>query len=242
MDYRLAASLIGLCLLLVVLNGVCWAADGDLSVTRVDPLDRIFPDRPPTPASFTDPLSVPRGGDVAFQFGVTYPQDADCEVAVTELVREGNQSLAASVTVYEVIAVPVEANNNGGSRTSVSAVPKDSWLKEFIRKAPFEVAEALRPAQSVRLSTGRTHALAVDVKVAADAQPGIYAGALVLKAGADTAAAPFSLRVHQTLAPVHPALQSTHWFFPANRGTSRTERPRNGGARGTGNSSRTRAA
>jgi len=37
-----------------------------LSAVRVDVLDRRFPDVQPVPAAFTEPVSVPRGGSVAF--------------------------------------------------------------------------------------------------------------------------------------------------------------------------------
>ncbi len=190
------------------------AAMGALELVRIDSLDRVFPDRFPEPAAYDHPLSVPRGGSVAFQFAVRSDQTADCRPSVSPIQRADGTALDASVNTYELIPVHVEANNNGGSRTSVTSVPPPEWQAAFIRKAPFDLAEVLVEAERLTLNEGTTHALLVDVHVADDAEPGRYRGELELRASRDVLRSPFELRVHSTLAPPAPLLDVTFWFWP----------------------------
>jgi len=43
------------------------------------------------------------------------------------------------VSIHHILSVPVEANNNGGCKTSPTVTPPEAWLKQFVRKAPFSV-------------------------------------------------------------------------------------------------------
>jgi hypothetical protein len=196
-----------------------------LSAVRVDVLERVFPDMPPEAAAYTDPISVPRGGSAAFQFAVRARADAECTMTVRPVQREDGLALAGSVATYQLLPVHVEANNNGGSKTSPSSVPPESWMREFVRKAPFDVAEVLVEAERLELRDGVMHAALVEVRVARDAEPGSYEGALRLQAGEASAEVPFSLRVHGTVLPEDAALHSTHWFWPEPENLTNGERP-----------------
>ncbi|GAH73482.1 unnamed protein product, partial [marine sediment metagenome] len=130
------------------------------------------------------------------------------------LRRADGSLLVGDASVYELVPVHVEANTNGGSRTSPDRIPPDDWLEQFIRKAPFDVAEVLVEAERTQLAAGSTHALLVDVSVSPGAEAGVYGAELRLKAGDAATEVPFSLRVHQTVVPADAALHSTYWFFP----------------------------
>ncbi len=199
--------------------------EGPLSALRVDSLERVYPDRPPVPASDSRPLASPRGALVPIQIAVMSRTDAECRLRVPAPVATDGGRLGAAMDVYHLQAVPVEANNNGGSKTAVGVVPPHQWLAALVREAPFEVAEVLVPAESVSLKAGVTHSLLVDVAVARDAAPGVYSGAVELTTGDGTASVGFSLQVYPVDAPQRPALHSTHWFFPEPRNLTQGEPP-----------------
>jgi len=199
--------------------------DAPLSIVRVDSLERIYPDMPPHPASPDGPLCVPRGATATFQFGVISQSDAVCALSAARPTTRDGGILAGDVGTYEVISVPVEANNNGGSKSGVGRIPPESWLKEFVRKAPFEVAEVMAPADRFQARAGVVHAVLVEVHVAPDAEPGVYSSSLRVTAGEASVRAPFALRVYKTTVGDQMAMHSTHWFFPEPENLTSGERP-----------------
>ena len=88
--------------------------EGPLSALRVDSLERVYPDRPPVPASYSRPPATPRGALVPIQIAVMSRTDAECRVRVPAPVATDGGRLGAAMAVYHLQAVPVEANNNGG--------------------------------------------------------------------------------------------------------------------------------
>jgi len=53
----------------------------------------------------------------------------------------------------------------------------------------------------------------------------VYSSALKVTREGETVEAPFSLRVHETVAPPQMALHSTHWFFPEPENLTNGNRP-----------------
>ncbi len=180
----------------------------------VDSLDRIFPDLPPKPAAYTEPLSVPRGGKVAFQFALMPDRTGLWRISASPLLRPDGKALAADIELYQVLPVHVEANTCGCSRTSSTSTPPAEWLKAFVRRAPFDVAEVLVKADRLEVTDSSTHAILVDVYVRPDAEPGEYTGSLKLGIGDHAVEAPLSLLVHRTVVAADPAWHVTHWFWP----------------------------
>jgi len=189
-----------------------------LNLHQVDSLERIFSDRPSVPVENEEPRSVPRGGQAALQFAaMTRDKSArPFNLEVSPIKNADGTPLAGKVKLYELIDVPVEANNNGGSRTSVTKKPPPIWMEHFVREAPFRVAEVLVESNTVSLGGDPLlyQGILVTVDVAPDAKPGIYQGALELKSGDASVSTPFSIEVHKTVAPKDPILSSVHWLFP----------------------------
>jgi len=87
-------------------------------IVRVDLLDRIFPDRTP-PAATYEPVSVPRGGHVAFQFALACPEETAGKISVSPILRKGGGEFPGSTALYRLLPVHVEANTQGSMKTRV---------------------------------------------------------------------------------------------------------------------------
>lgn len=198
---------------------------GPLQVTRVDTLQRIYPDRPPDGTVDDRALHLPRGAADAVQIAIRADDDATAHLRLEPLVAADGGSLDADVSLNELVAVPVEANTNGGSRTAVGTRPPDEWMEHFIREAPFEVCEVLVPTDRIELEAGVTHAALLDLRVPDDARPGTYRGDVVVRAAGEAARLPLAVRVHDVGMPDHHALHSHIWTFPEPRNLTTGDRP-----------------
>ena len=184
-----------------------------LEAVPVDALDRVFPDRWPEEGEGAA-VHVPRNACASFQVAVRSESTTTCAIDVGMLQTPGGEELEAKVGTYHLLAVPVEANNNGGSKTAVGVEPRANWMASFIRKAPFEVAEVMVEAEEVALEPGRTEAVLVEVSVAGDAEPGRYSGAVTLSGGGEVVSVPLIVQVHDVTAPDDPLLDVHFWFWP----------------------------
>lgn len=192
---------------------------------RVDTLERVFPDRWPAASGTAPSLHAPRGSLVSFPFVVRSTADTTCELSVAPPRDANGQQLAARISTYHVLPVPVEANNNGGCKTSPTAIPPKAWLEQFVRKAPFEVCEVLIEGGRVELKAGRTHAVLVQADIPPNATPGIYSGKLTCRTTSGTVSADFAVRVHRTVLPAPLPLHATHWLFAQPRNLTNGEPP-----------------
>jgi hypothetical protein len=199
-------------------------AEARLQAVPVDSLDRVFPDRPPQRTAQQEPLSVPRGGSCSFQFAVTSPPGL-VQLDAQLPADESGRPLDAELKLYHALPVHVEANNQGCSRTSAHGTPPAEWLPAFVRQAPFDVAEVLVPADHLEATANVTSAVLVDLRVSPNATPGQYGGLLRLRLGAQSAEAPFAVRVHPTVVPTDPVLHVTHWFWHEPRNLTNGEPP-----------------
>ena len=199
-----------------------------LNLHRIDSLERIFPDRPPAPVPSNEPLSVPRGGQVALQFAAMARSESKTKYSIkVSPLKNADGQLAAKVKTYKLIDVPVEANNNGGMRTSVKTKPPPVWMEEFVREAPFRVAEALVESDSVELGGDPSpyNGILATVDVSPDATPGVYKGVLELKSANGEVSSPFAIRVHKTRRPANPALSTHYWLSPDPRDLTSRQPP-----------------
>ncbi|MBN1491659.1 MAG: DUF4091 domain-containing protein [Phycisphaerae bacterium] len=183
-----------------------------LRAVAVDVLDRVFPDRMPTGAATAEPIHVPRNAVACFQFGVHSETGGTLRCEIESVSSPGSKPSAYATKVYELLPVPVEANNNGGSRTQVGVRPPGTWLNALVREAPFEVAEVLVSRDEMQLRPGRTTALLVEITVNADAAPGLYRHRLRLRHGTVEVVLPFSLVVRETVLPAEGGLSTTYWL------------------------------
>ena len=189
-----------------------------INLMQVDNLERVYPDRPPyMPASGPSPMSVPKGGKVAFQFAAMARSESKTNYSMSvSPLKNADGQLAAKVKTYQLVDVPVEANNNGGMRTSVKTKPPPVWMEEFVREAPFRVAEVLKEADSIELG-GKPltyKGILVEVDVSPEAEPGIYYGNLELRTEGMLCGHQFSFRVGKTILPNEPALSTHCWLSP----------------------------
>jgi len=191
--------------------------DKPLNLHQVDSLERVFPDRPPLPVASDEPLGVPRGGRGALQFAAIARGESKTKYSIkVSPPKNGDGQLAAEIKTYELVDVPVEANNNGGMRTSVAKKPPPMWMEEFVREAPFRVAEVLVESDAVELGGNPSsyRGILVTVDVSPNAIPGVYKGILELKSAEEVVSSPFSIRVHKTRLAASPTLSTHYWLSP----------------------------
>jgi glycosyl hydrolase family 123 len=188
-----------------------------VTITRIDPLVRLFPDLP-APASFSKTAHVPRGGSAPSAFAVTVSRDVEVTLSVTRIKRDDGVGLRTRPRVYNLVPVHVEGNTQGSMCSEPSGPLPEGWLEHLVREAPFDTHEVLVESESISLTAGETNALLVDIDVPRSAKPGSYAGALRVAGVGVTTACPFSLQIHATTLPEHHALHSVHWLSadPAN--------------------------
>ena len=181
-----------------------------IDLKRVDIHDRIYPDVSPTdiedryPGEYYDgPISVPRGGKVAFQFAVDADNNVEAvDIIISPILRTtDNKALDAVVKSYHLLTVHVEGNTTEtGVSTAGEATDIYKWglidnLPYLARETPFDVAEVLEESALFSPKANSTEGILLDVEVAEDALPGVYEGKLQI----GPLEREFSLRVHQTV-------------------------------------------
>lgn len=195
-----------------------------LNLHQVDTLERVYSDIPPMPIEDGEPVSVPRGAKASFLFAAMSrdKMKVEASVSIAQILSPDGSGASFAPAVYEVRHVPVEANNNGGIRTTISSRPPQIWMETLIRQAPFQIAEVLIPANKFELRENNMHdimykAVLVDIDVPADAAPGVYTSSLVMDTANGAKSCPFSFRVHKTVRPAK-SLDNVYWFKadPAN--------------------------
>jgi hypothetical protein len=190
------------------------------NAVRIDSLDWVYPDRAAGPKRYGDAISVPRGGKVPVQIAVMSEKDATCKVSVEKACDKGGRKLDGKITVSKMIAVPVEANNNGGSRTSVTTRSPALWKPYFSRIAPFEVYDVLVESNLVQLKKEVFASVLVDIEIPVDACAGVYETTVTLstrhlvngEVKYYTVDVPVCFEVFDVAAPTTPVLHSTHWL------------------------------
>jgi hypothetical protein len=183
-----------------------------LNIVQVDAATRVYPDLAPEPMQYPVPLSVPRGASLPLHFVVMAQKPGIYDVTVSAVTGPQGELSAEHIHIYEVLPVMVEANSNGGSRTSVTSKPPYMWMETYVRKAPFEAFEALMPNNRLHLTPGRYQAVLVDIDVPPDAAPGQYHGQISIGSDEFRTTAPFTFTVHKTQAPDQYRLSSVHWL------------------------------
>lgn len=207
-----------LCSLLVFLSASSLQGANEiyeLKVYRIDTLDRVFPDAEPKPLEYIEPLAVPRGGKVAFQFAIKAEQAGKFKINVHAIRGPNGATLKGRTKLYKILPVHVEANSQGCSSTyPLPAQPPDEWKPYLVREAPFDICEVLVEAKQIKVTHGRWQAILVDVEIDFKTAPGKYTGLLHIKNKQKVLGeVPFTFKVHSTVVS-NFRLDSTHWFWP----------------------------
>ena len=117
--------------------------------------------------------------------------------------------------IYQVVSVPVEANTNGGSQTTTGRRPPESWLKCFVREAPFQVGEVLQAVDEIVLKTDETTSVALVLPVPREAPAGLYRGRLVAELGTHRERVQYEFQVYDVAVASPSAMAVSYWLNPA---------------------------
>lgn len=188
---------------------------GQFNAVMVDVLDRIYPDQVPLPSEYKEPISVPRGGRVSFQFAVMAKENSSCKFKTTSIRQSDGTVLPCKAKTYELKSIPVEANNNGGMNTAVGVKPPGLWMEYCIREAPFEMADAMIESDGFQLEKDKYYGVLVDVDVAQSAKAGVYEASILFHANDHKVETHFYIEVHKTVMPRDFILHSGHGLSSA---------------------------
>jgi hypothetical protein len=190
-----------------------------ITLWPVDSLIKVFPDDPPPPArGGAVEILAARGAVESGQCAFRLERDAgEVEIIVEAPVGEGGARLEGMVC-RRVEFVPVRraalALDPGQRlRPGPCLVPDplvDEETRELIFRRPGWAGENLPLYPG-----GTTLPLWLTLAVPAQAAPGRYEGAVVLKAGEETARLPLRVEVSPAVVP-EASLQLTQWFSAGN--------------------------
>jgi hypothetical protein len=190
-----------------------------LNLHQVDSLSHVYSDIAPIPLLESEPVSAARGAVLPLQFAAMSREKAkiDAAVKVSTPVSQDGRAFAGTIKTYKVQHVPVEANNNGGIRTTISSRPPRIWMEHITREAPFQLAEALIETDALDLRENNMHeimykVILLDIHIYSDCEPGIYKAQIELDTGSETISRPFEFRVHKTILNGFPRLNNVFWF------------------------------
>ncbi|MEI8206423.1 MAG: hypothetical protein WCG03_06055, partial [Kiritimatiellales bacterium] len=158
-----------------------WSAG--LNLHRVDPLNRIFSNKCPPPVGEDFVPCVPKGGALPVMFAAMYrgTDILPAQIVVSAIKSESGVQVQLPFTSYEIVQVPVEANNNGGVMTTLDTRPPEFWKEYLIGEAPFKIAEALRETKTLNLRINDRHdtlynGILLDFDIPQNTKPGLYRG------------------------------------------------------------------
>lgn len=213
------------------LEDAYWSAG--LNLHQVNSLTPVFSTKCPPPVDSDYLPCVPRGGSLPLMFVAMSrgKESVSMQIEVSPLLSEERTLKTFPFSTYEVVHVPVEANNNGGVGTTLDTRPPEMWQEHLIAEAPFKVGEVLCETQTIKLRENKDHGslykgILVDFEIPPDTEPGGYRGTLLLKSDAGTVRAPFSFQVADVVLDTFPRLDNIYWFtaLPQNL-TTRSELP-----------------
>ncbi len=190
-----------------------------INLHAVPVTDRVLYSVPPEPLEESTAIAVPAGQRIPLQFAASSTITGSWKIEVGRMTHSSGRPLDAKMSVYHVGHVPVESNNNGGIRTSLTSRPPERWREYQIARAPFRAAEVLIPAHDIVLrendhQSQSYHSILLDIQVPADAHPGIYKGRVTLSSGSRSQTEDFRFAVYDVKLPEYFALQNYHWFWP----------------------------
>jgi Glycoside hydrolase 123, catalytic domain/Glycoside hydrolase 123 N-terminal domain len=172
-----------------------------VDVWSVDSLSKVFmKTTPPANSPAAPAFLAARGQHLSIQFAIRSRQTIKSLSADVTSLKSANTSLLASVTVRQVGYVVVGSHSD------------DTPSDELIGEAPGWYPDPLWNFP-VDLDSNRTHSIWITVAVPVNAVPGLYHGALALRAEKNLVARkPFSVRVVSATVPDERTLKVTNWF------------------------------
>ncbi len=170
--------------------------------------------------------AIPPGGRREVSLASARGARAACQILFKPVPREAPISAeyspgargAAWLTpeVYQLIDVSVEFNT--GPKGFV-AKEGDAVAEYATREAPFRVYDAMGPLAEGAVTRAEAEALYLCWRVPADAEPGSYAGELMVRIGDESHSIPVALQVFSATVPAQGTLAVTNWFNVENMAT-----------------------
>lgn len=148
---------------------------------NIDLMDWVFPDIPPQPLLSAEPYCVGQNSSVSFQTALFSKKNCTAKMKIAEVKTPDGKLFKGQIECYKLLTVPIESNNNGGSRTSLASVPPASWKPFFTRISPFEVYEPMIKSNRTELTADKFHSILTTFKIDKDAAPGLYTAKLLLE-------------------------------------------------------------
>ena len=210
------SSLGRISLILVMLFGALTpsGASAGFRAAFVDELTPLYPDSRIKEVALQEPivLDAARGTFAGVHILVT---DLRPNEPLNVEVRKSKRWPSESVGIYQLLSVPVEINSGLLSRT-------EKWDGQFnpyvIRRAPFRVYDVMKPIKSRIDVDDSVAAIAFEVKVPRDMEPGEYGLEVILRADTERIVRHLTIRVHSAVVPQigKNTMCYTCWFSEKN--------------------------
>jgi hypothetical protein len=195
---------IGVVLLIVLLAGAA-QIPGDFDCFAVSDLEKVFDDGYNLPAA--SPARVElfgiRSETISGQFVIRANRDL-------KQVTAGSTGLRASQAGANQGVVPVAWNFVGS--VPVPANTANTLDRYLIRKAPGRFPDYLAEERAADIPAGQYRAVWLTVAIAKDAGPGVYEGAVTVRANDASRDVPVRLEVLPLDMPARRHLAVTHWY------------------------------
>ncbi len=182
------------------------SGEGSLVVRFVDAMERVYPDRVPTPDPDAARLHAVRGGCAAVVVAVRVRQPGAISIRFDGW---GGRMDWPAPKVHWMKPVRVQAN-------TVCVCKPGRWDPEqaqyLLRRAPFQVCEALWPGQEWETAGGRTEAFLLLFEFPRNAQPGKSAFRVSVRTSAGANILTGTVAVHAACLPDPQRLKVTQWL------------------------------
>jgi len=195
------------CLVLLGLCSGAWAADAGLRVWPVDPLVKVLrshtlPESPRQAIFIEACRGEVENGQAAFRFAADV---AKLSATATPLVSDAGKTLCTPRVRFPGY-IHLETNT--------SPHLQETGPQTLVAKAPVDIPDPLLEDDSIPAAAGQTGSVWLTVPVAADAQPGLYRGRLVVNADGAEHPVFIAVKVHPARLPPRSELKIVNWYFP----------------------------
>lgn len=161
---------------------------------------------------------VPR--NYTLSFPVIMRSELETSLKVDVFLQKNDDEFSVNtITTHSMLPVRVEGNTQGSMINVPGGDFPKSWMPYLVRRAPFDVLEALIPFDlndSISLKPMITKALMVSVDIKPNMEVGLYKGSIrITNREGCYRNYPFRVQIHPTIINRADFLDCVHWLSPS---------------------------
>ena len=185
----------------------------------IDLYERIFTDSFPV-GEYNATFDIPRNYQLSFPIAVRH--DTECSYKVKVLIEKDGNKIENEMNFFSILPVTVEGNTQGSMINVPGGSFPESWTPYLVRKAPFQILEALMPVSNNHIFTVSpdiTAGTLIRIDWPEGCIPGTYNGRVEIEFVENNLAPvvlPFTVHLHKTSVKRENFIDCAHWlsYFP----------------------------